>query len=49
MVLRASLLVAYGNILFTRNKAESGGALKILDRSAVCSNTLVFCAFITIN
>lgn len=41
MVLRASLLVAHGNIIFTHNKAESGGALKILDRSAVRTNTLV--------
>ena len=41
MVLRASLLVAHGNIVFTHNKAESGGALKILDRSVVRSNTLV--------
>ena len=49
-MLRGSLLVAYGNIVFTHNKAESGGALKILDRSVVCSNTLlIFCEFLIIN
>ena len=35
IVLRSSVLVASGNYTFTYNKADSGGALKILFQSAV--------------